>query len=75
MFELVIGLFETAAGLETATLEQNPVLLDEEGNCGERVRILKRQRCRLLEDIHARQRTLDSLDYLIREIKKEGAQR
>ncbi|WP_455598119.1 MerR family transcriptional regulator [Cloacibacillus sp.] len=63
------------AGIEAVTLERNPVLLNEDGNIGERVMILRRQRCRLLEDIHARQQSLDSLDYLIRQIKKEGAQR
>ena len=38
----------------------------------ERVRLLRQQRCRLLEDIHRRQKLLDCLDYMIHEAKKEG---
>ncbi len=63
------------AGVDAEVLEQNPVLFDEGESGGERVRILKRQRCRLLGDIHERQQSLDCLDYLIRKIKEDAAQR
>ncbi|MDO5116667.1 MAG: MerR family transcriptional regulator [Synergistaceae bacterium] len=60
------------AGIGAEVLERNPVLLDENGDGGERVRILKRQRGHLLEDIHEKQQSLDCLDYIIREIKESG---
>ncbi|MDE6724467.1 MAG: MerR family transcriptional regulator [Ruminiclostridium sp.] len=36
----------------------------------EQIRILKKQRCRLLEEIHEKQQSLDELDYMISEAKK-----
>ena len=54
------------------TLRDNPVLLDEDAKTGgERIRLLKRQRFRLLEDIHVKQQSLDCLDYIIRKAKDE----
>lgn len=36
----------------------------------EQIRILRKQRCELLDNIHERQQVLDEIDYLIREAKK-----
>ena len=41
-----------------------------QGNVAEACRLLKRERCRLLEEIHAQQQRLDDLDYLIHSLKK-----
>ncbi|MCM1578161.1 MAG: MerR family transcriptional regulator [Ruminococcus sp.] len=41
------------------------------GQKEEKIRLLRKQRCRLLEEIHGKQQSLDELDYMIREIKKE----
>lgn len=37
----------------------------------ERVRLLRRSRGRLLDDLHKRQQTLDRLDYLIYQLRKK----
>lgn len=37
----------------------------------ERIRLLRKQRCRLLEEIHDKQQSLDELDYMIETIRKE----
>lgn len=37
----------------------------------ERVRVLRKRRAQLLEEIHVSQQLLDRLDYMIYEIKKE----
>ena len=38
----------------------------------EQIRILRKQRYRLLEEIHCKQQSLDELDYMIDKIKKEA---
>ncbi|MBD5080877.1 MAG: MerR family transcriptional regulator [Ruminococcaceae bacterium] len=40
----------------------------------EQIRLLKKQRCRLLEEIHEKQQSLDELDFMISEAKN-GAKR
>lgn len=40
------------------------------GTKEEQIRMLKKQRYQLLDDIHQRQRLLDRLDYLIHEMKR-----
>ncbi|MCM1114990.1 MAG: hypothetical protein NC397_05785 [Clostridium sp.] len=37
----------------------------------EKIRFLKLQRCKLLEEIHKKQQLLDQIDYLIIQINKE----
>ena len=41
-------------------------------NKEEQIRILRKQRYRLLEEIHCKQQSLDELDYMIDRIKKEA---
>ena len=39
----------------------------------EQIRILRKNRMQLLDEIHSKQQLLDQLDYMIYEIKKEDA--
>lgn len=58
------------SGMDMETLKKYLRLLnDETSSKEEQVRILRKQRYQLLEDIHDKQRTLDELDYVIRETK------
>lgn len=41
------------------------------GNKSERIRLLRGQRYRLLDEIHEKQQSLDELDYMIEKIRKE----
>lgn len=45
------------------------LLNDKTGNKEEQIRILRKQRCKLLDDIHDKQQTLDEIDFMIRETK------
>lgn len=38
----------------------------------EQIRILRKQRCELMEEIHHKQQCLDRLDYMVDEIRKGG---
>ena len=38
----------------------------------EKLRLLRKQRCQLLDEIHGKQQSLDGLDYLIETIKNFG---
>lgn len=61
------------AGLAPERLAENPVLLDESAaTLDERVRIMKKERFRLLDELHAKQQALDCLDFIIRKIKSGG---
>lgn len=54
------------------TLEEIEKLLDEQGiSKEEKIRIIRKARCQLLEEIHCKQQLLDQLDYLLCEIKKD----
>ena len=41
------------------------------GNKSERIRLLRGQRYRLLDEIHVKQQSLDELDYMIEKIRKD----
>lgn len=43
---------------------------DKVGDREEQIRILRKQRCKLLDDIHDMQQALDELDYMIMETKR-----
>ena len=45
------------------------LLKDKTTSKEEQIRILRKQRYQLLDDIHDKQQTLDELDYMIRETK------
>lgn len=55
------------------TLEEIPKLIKEDGKTKEeRIRILRKYRAQLLDEIHGKQQLLDQLDYMLYEIKKGG---
>ena len=59
------------AGVAPEKIAQHPVLLDDRAETRpERIRIMKKERFRLLDDIHERQQSLDCLDCIIRDIKR-----
>ncbi|MCM1061875.1 MAG: MerR family transcriptional regulator [Eubacterium sp.] len=58
------------AGFNVQMIRQYLTLTDG-GQKEEKIRLLRKQRCRLLEEIHGKQQSLDELDYMISEIKKE----
>ena len=62
--------FLQQAGMELGTLKHF-VRLAEQGTdtAGERLRLLRRCHCCLLEEIHQKQQALDQVDYLIRELR------
>jgi len=47
------------------------LLNDKTESKEEQIRILRKQRYQLLDDIHDKQQTLDELDYMIQEVKKK----
>lgn len=59
------------SGMDMEALKKYLRLLnDQTGSKEEQIRILRKQRCQLLDDIHDKQQALDELDYMIREAKK-----
>lgn len=48
------------------------LLENKTGSKEEQIKILRKQRFKLLEDIHEKQQSLDELDYMIDEIKRRG---
>ena len=60
------------AGMDVNALGKYMQLLHgKTENKEEQIRILRKQRYRLLEEIHCKQQFLDKLDYMIDRIKKE----
>lgn len=61
------------AGLNIDVLKKYLSLLENKtGSKEEQIKILRKQRFKLLEDIHEKQQSLDELDYMIDEIKRRG---
>lgn len=55
------------------TLEEITKQIEKDGNTKEnQVRILRKNRALLLDEIHEKQQLLDRLDYMIHEIKEGG---
>ena len=62
--------FLQQAGMELGTLKHFARLAEQgPDTAGERLRLLRRCRCCLLEEIHQKQQALDQVDYLIRELR------
>lgn len=58
------------SGMDIDILKRYLKLLnDKTGSKEEQIRILRKQRYQLLDDIHDKQQTLDEIDYIIRETK------
>ena len=54
------------------TLEEVTKLVKETGKTKEdQIRILRKSRAQLLDEIHGKQQLLDQLDYMLHEIKKD----
>ncbi len=61
------------AGVGAEKIAKNPVLLDERAETvGERIMIMRKERCRQLDGLHTKQQELDCLDGIIRKIKNGG---
>lgn len=50
--------------------EIEKLLNEKEKTKEERIRIIRKERGRLLEEIHGKQQLLDRLDYMLHEMKK-----
>lgn len=62
-----------AAGMDVNELRKYLQLLRRKMDSkDEQIRILRKQRYKLLDEIHCKQRALDELDYMIAKIKKSG---
>ena len=59
------------AGMDWATLRRVASLEERPNGKEEQIRLLRRCRCRLLEEIHRKQQLLDRLDYLVYERRME----
>ena len=57
------------AGMEREELKKLCALHRSGACCDAQIRLLRKCRCRLLEQIHCQQQALDRLDYLIYELK------
>lgn len=64
--------FLLKAGMDTDMLKQYSRLVQSRTNTAfEQIKILRKCRYRLLEEIHKKQQVLDQLDYLIYEIRQQ----
>lgn len=60
------------AGFDIDSLKKYfSLTVHNEADKKEKIRLLRKQRCRLLDEIHDRQQSLDELDYMIENIRKE----
>lgn len=60
------------AGLDISTAKRYLFLQnDGAGHKEEKIRILRKQRYQLLDEIHSKQQSLNELDYMIERIRKE----
>lgn len=60
------------AGMDVNVLQKYLLLRKETAGKTEQIRILRKQRCELMEEIHRKQQCLDRLDYMVDEIRKGG---
>lgn len=59
------------AGFDTDSLKRYFALPDHDArDRKEKIRLLKKQRCLLLDEIHGKQQSLDEIDYMIEKIRK-----
>lgn len=60
------------AGFDIDSLKKYFSLPTDDGaNKKEKIHLLRKQRCQLLDEIHGKQQSLDELDYMIENIRKE----
>lgn len=62
------------AGMEVDELRRYLWLLRKEtADKTEQIRIIRKQRCELMEEIHRKQQCLDRIDYMVEQIRKGGS--
>lgn len=64
--------FLTEAGMDICSLEQLLCLKQQEDSIAAQIRILRNFRYELLESIHEKQQYLDTLDYMIHQMKEQA---
>lgn len=70
---IIHDLLEAGMGVEVLQ-EYLQLLRKKTTNKAEQIRIIRKQRCKLMEEIHRKQQCLDRLDYMVDEIRKGGVQ-
>lgn len=69
---IIRDLLEAGMGVDVVQ-EYLQLLRKKNADKTEQIRILRKQRCKLMEEIHHKQQCLDRLDYMVDEIRKGGA--
>ena len=64
--------FLEKAGMDMDSLKELSALQGQKNTSVSQIRILRKFRYELLDDIHKKQQYLDAVDYLIRELKEKG---
>lgn len=65
-------LFLVEAGMDMDSLKKLTVLQQEGDSMENQIRILRKFRFEILDDIHKKQQCLDSVDFLISQIRQKG---
>ena len=64
--------FLEKAGMDMDSLKELSALQGQKNTSVSQIRILRKFRYELLDDIHKKQQYLDTIDYLIHELKEKG---
>lgn len=64
--------FLAEAGMDMKSLKEFVFLRKKEGSQENQIRLLRKLRFEILDDIHEKQQNLDSVDFLINQIRQEG---
>ncbi len=64
--------FLAEAGMDMKSLKEFVFLRKKEGSQENQIRVLRKLRFEMLDDIHKKQQSLDSVDFLINQIRQEG---
>lgn len=64
--------FLEKAGMDMDSLKELSALQGQKNTSVSQIRILRKFRYELLDDIHKKQQYLDTVDYLIHELKEKG---
>lgn len=68
-------IFLAEAGMDMNLLKKLTVLQQKKDSEQNQIRILRKMRFEMLDDIHKKQQCLDSVDFLISQIRQEGEKR
>lgn len=64
--------FLAEAGMDMSSLKELRFLQKKEGSQENQIRLLRKLRFEMLDDIHKKQQCLDSVDFLISRIRQKG---